>query len=65
MKKCLASALIAFSLVLNVEAQRVPNPDTTTTQRAVSVPDNGSTGVLLGVGLVALAFASRRRLAAR
>jgi hypothetical protein len=63
MKKCLASALLAIGLILNVQAQqRVPN-DPTTTVRAV--PDNGSTAVLLGVGLVALALASRRRLAAR
>ena len=59
MKKCLASALLALGLILDVQAQRVPNPDPTTTVRAVL--DNGSTAVLLGVGLGALALAHRRR----
>ena len=53
MKKCLASALLALGLILDVQAQRVPNPDPTTTVRAV--PDPGSTAVLLGLGLAALA----------
>ena len=49
MKKCLASALLALGLILDVQAQRVP----TTTVRAV--PDAGSTAMLLGLGLAALA----------
>ena len=48
MKKCLASALLALGLILDVQAQRVP----TTIVRA---PDAGSTAVLLGLGLAALA----------
>jgi hypothetical protein len=62
MKKYLASALLALGLILNVEAQTYT---TTTYIKPAPVPDNGSTAVLLGVGLLGLALASRRLLAAR
>ena len=69
MKKFLAATLLALGLILNVEAQSYTITSTsaiTYTRPTVSVPDNGSTAVLLGIGLLGLALASRhRRVAAR
>ena len=59
MKKYLAAALLAVGLIMNVQAQTYTRPVTYT--RVVSVPDSGSTAMLLGIGLAALALATRRR----
>jgi hypothetical protein len=53
MKKFLAFALLTMGLILNVGAQ-------TTTTRIVAAPDPGSTAVLLGLGLAALAAWHRK-----
>jgi hypothetical protein len=53
MKKFLPFALLTMGLILNVGAQ-------TTTTRIVAAPDPGSTAVLLGLGLAALAAWHRK-----
>jgi hypothetical protein len=53
MKKFLAIALLTMGLILNVGAQIRPTT-------AISVPDPGSTAVLLGIGLAALAAWRRK-----
>ena len=55
MKKILALALLTVGLILNVGAQTTP-----ILAGAVSVPDPGSTAVLLGIGLAALAAWRRK-----
>ena len=64
MKKFLACAVLALTLAFNVNAfaQRVPNGGGST-PRVVSVPDNGSTAMLLGLGVLALAAFHRRKKA--
>jgi hypothetical protein len=64
MKKFLASALLAMGLILNVEAQTTrpgppvgvnpPGPPT------FSVPEPGSTALLLGLGFAALTAVRRK-----
>ena len=54
MKKFLAFALLTMGLILNVGAQAY------TTTRIVAAPDPGSTAVLLGIGLAALAAWHRK-----
>jgi hypothetical protein len=69
MKRCLAYALIAIALTLNAQAkdkEKYKDKYENIYEGPVAaVPDNGSTGVLLGVGLLALAIASRHRFVAR
>ncbi len=57
MKKYLACALLAIGLTLNVEAQTTT---LTTYSRPATVPDNGSTAVLLGFGFLTLAALHRK-----
>jgi hypothetical protein len=60
MKKYLACALLAIGLTLSVEAQTTYTTNGWVPPPPVTVPDNGSTAVLLGAGLAALALVSRR-----
>jgi hypothetical protein len=62
MKKYLACTLLAIGLTLNVEAVLIPPPDPETPP--VAVPDNGSTAVLLGLGVLTLAALYRKRATA-
>ena len=64
MKKYLACVLLAFALTLNAEAEPKEN-DKDKKKEVVAVPDNGSTAVLLGLSLIAIAWAGRRHLAAQ
>ena len=64
MKKYLVCALVAVALALNAQAKDKDKYKDYNGPVA-SVPDNGSTAVLLGVGLLALAIASRYRFVAR
>jgi hypothetical protein len=57
MKKFLAFALLTMGLILNVGAQTTPVLAVVT---PVPVPDPGSTAVLLGLGLAALAAWHRK-----
>lgn len=59
MKKILAFALLTMGLILNVGAQTTPILAVPT----VSVPDPGSTAVLLGLGFAALAAWHRKNQA--
>jgi VPDSG-CTERM motif len=64
MKKFLACALLALTLAFNVNAyaQQRPQNGGGSTPR-VSVPDNGSTAVLLGLSALALVAFHRRKKA--
>jgi hypothetical protein len=55
MKKFLAIALLTMGLILNAGAQQA-----TTLTTPPSVPDVGSTAMLLGLGLAALAAYRRK-----
>ncbi|HEY5811738.1 MAG TPA: VPDSG-CTERM sorting domain-containing protein, partial [Terrimicrobiaceae bacterium] len=62
MKKYLACALLAIGLTLNAEAGIIitdPPPPP-----PVTVPDNGNTAVLLGLGILTLAALYRRKATA-
>ena len=61
MKKYLACTLLAIALTLNAEAKK---DDNNNNDDPVSVPDNGSTVVLLGLGVVALAAFHRNKATA-
>ena len=64
MKKYLACTLLAIALTLNAEAVFFdPDPDDEPPP-AASVPDNGSTAVLLGLGVVAIAAFHRKKATA-
>jgi hypothetical protein len=59
MKKYVACALVAVALALNTQAkdkdkEKYAGPVTT-------VPDNGGTAVLLGLGIVAIALMHRKK----
>jgi VPDSG-CTERM motif len=65
MKKYLVWALVAFALALNAQAKdkdkyKYGDKDREYNGPVATVPDNGSTALLLGTALLALAFASRR-----
>jgi hypothetical protein len=57
MKRYLACALVAVALALNAQAR---DKYKDYNGPVASVPDNGSTAILLGAGFLALALASRR-----
>ncbi|HEY5742826.1 MAG TPA: VPDSG-CTERM sorting domain-containing protein [Terrimicrobiaceae bacterium] len=61
MKKYLACALLAIGLTLNAEAGIINPPPT---PPPVTVPDNGNTAVLLGLGILTLAALYRRKATA-
>ncbi|HEY5814551.1 MAG TPA: VPDSG-CTERM sorting domain-containing protein [Terrimicrobiaceae bacterium] len=66
MKKYLVCALVAVVFALNVEAKdKEKDKDKDYNGPVVSVPDSGSTLLLLGTGLAAIAIASRYRIQAR
>jgi VPDSG-CTERM motif len=69
MKKFVSCALVAFALVLNAEAKDNDKPEDKDKDKyeykdkynsPVSVPDNGSTALLLGTALLVLGLAGRR-----
>ena len=64
MKKFLACALLAIGLTLNVNAQVETPPAGGPGVKVPSVPDNGTTAVLLGLSAVALVAFHRRTKAA-
>jgi hypothetical protein len=71
MKKFVSCALVAFALVLNAEAKDNDKPEDKDKDKyeykdkdkyngPVSVPDNGSTALLLGTAVLVLGLARRR-----
>jgi len=61
MKKYLICALVAFALALNAQAKdKEKEKEKNYNGPVATVPDNGSTVLLLGTALLALAVASRR-----
>ena len=66
MKKFVSCALVAFALVLNAEAKDEDKPEAKYKDKdnyngtVVSVPDSGSTALLLGAAALVLGLASRR-----
>ena len=60
MKKFLTCALLAFVLALNAQAKDKDKDKDKYNGPVVSVPDNGSTVLLLGTAVLVLGLASRR-----
>jgi hypothetical protein len=65
MKKCILSTLLAFTLVCGAYAQQQGQQGQQGQNGVATVPDTGSTALLLGTGFLALVFASRRRIFVR